>query len=199
MITIDLNTGLIFNLFSGTYENQWDVSETEDNGDELEVEYNFKDLMKSIVHVYQDHADEIVEALDIPWITSIKFDGFFNPREYNFMTDQLEFKAEIDENAMIHALEGLKNNKEFSDFLIEHYRSRDGFWSYTPDNYSELYEQITTEGREYIQAVSALINFLSGIKDDEYMQGIEGTIWESWQGNGYGGLDYQIVTNHASL
>ena len=66
-IKIELNTNLI-PIFSGTYENIWEVRETSDNGEELPVDYNHGDLMASIVSEYQDHAKWIVKELNIPWI-----------------------------------------------------------------------------------------------------------------------------------
>ncbi len=192
-MTIKLNTNLV-PLFSGTYESIWEVCETDDNGDELEVEYDFKDLLKSIAEVYHQNEKYILSELNCPFIKEIKFDGgFYSPREYNFKTDELDFTIEADKNEILEKLDSLKENPKFAEFLKEHYTSYDGFISFTPNNFSELREQIVNEGDEFTQSIGALIRFVTGEADcpNCLFQEIEEAIHEDWQGNGYGGLDYE--------
>ena len=184
----ETNTGMI-PFFSGTYENMWEVSECDDDGNELEVNYELQDLMKSIVDEYQDHADYIVKEWGIPWITSIHFTGLHSPREYNFSTDELDFTLTINKKLFMDRVKKLADDKKFATFLHEHYTSYDGFMSFTLNNYNELLEQIVTEGREYTQSVSAVIRFLT----EDKACNIEQEIFENWLCNGYGGLDYEIV------
>jgi len=185
-ITLELNTNLL-PIFSGTYNTGWGVTEYDDYGDELPVEYNHEDLMISIVNIYRQHEDKIINLLGIDWIKSIKFTNtWFSPREYNFKTDQLDLKLEIDKSGMLSALGGLINSFDFNKWLNENFSSRDGFMSFTPNNYKELLDQITSEGESYDQSISALIQYLGKFED------IEQDILEDWLGNGYGGLDYEI-------
>jgi len=189
LITAELNTNLI-RLFGGTYESQWEITEIADNGEELEVEYKHNDLMAGIAREYQNHASEIVRDIELPFIKKIEFTGgFHSPREYNFSTDELDFKLELDIDELVKTLKTYKDNAEFRQYLIDHYRSRDGFISFTPDNYEELAKNIIEEGEDFDQSLGAFITYLTSDKFQE----IENDIWEDWQGNGYGGTDYKII------
>jgi len=191
---LQLNTNLI-PIFSGTYETRWEVSEYNDNGDEIEVDYKHDALMQSIAQEYQHNADHILSELNTPFIEKIVFDGtFFSPGEYNFQTDQLDFTVDIDKTKLLDTVNKLKDNKEFAQFLRDNYSSYDGFISFTPNNYQELYDAIIKNDEELEQAVSALITYLA--KENIKHSGgcsIEDMVYEDWQGNGYGGLDYSII------
>ena len=156
-IKIELNTNLI-PIFSGTYESIWEVRETDDNGNELPVDYKHEELMQSIVSEYQDHAKWIVKELNIPWIKSIEFTGGFgSPREYNFSTDVLDFTININVAGMLRDLVKLGTSEEFKKYLKDHFSSRDGFMSFTPDNYQELFAEIHGELKYFDQSIGALI------------------------------------------
>jgi len=94
----------------------------------------------------------------------------------------------IDKRAMLKALDELANSQKFGKFLIDHYRSRDGFISFTPDNYKELQETILSEGNEFEQAIGASIRFTA----KNNINKIESEVLEDWLCNGYYGLDYKI-------
>ena len=185
---IKLNTNLV-PIFSGTYETQWDVIETNDNGDEMNVVYDHNDLMKSIANEYQNHADYILSEFEIPFIKKIKFTGGFDcPPYYNFSTDTLDFEIIVNKTQLLRALNELADGEEFATFLKEHFTSYDGFMSFTPNNYADLKIEILEEGREFTQSIGALISFLALDKLSE----IEESIHEDWRGNEYRGLDYHV-------
>lgn len=187
-----LNTQMI-PLFSGTYNSFWEVIEYNEEGDrEVDVDYDFKDFLKSIVEVYQSNEDYILNELNIPFIKEIKFTGeFYNPREYNFSTDSLDFDLTVDKTKLIQAIQALIGNDDFEKFLKDHYSSCDGFISFTPDSGWAILNAIQYDTDEMDQALSAVINYLTNDKYDD----IENYIYETWSGNGYGGLDYKIITN----
>lgn len=185
---IELNTNLV-RIFTGTYNTIWEIVESADNGDELAIEYDFNEFMGSIVQTYQEERKNIVGALNIPFLTGIEFSGSHSPREYNFRTDELDFTATINKKGLIKTIKSLKGDQVFEQYLKDNFTSRDGFMSFTPNTYSELLEQIVTQGDEFEQALGALITFLTG---RELLQEVELDIYETWAGNGYAGLDYQI-------
>ncbi|MDP2720537.1 MAG: hypothetical protein Q8O75_01160 [bacterium] len=192
---IKLNTNLV-PLFSGTYESRWEVSEYNEEGtEEVEVDYEQVDLMESIAGVYQKNAGYILSELNCAFIKKLTFDGTFeSPREYNFKTDVLDFTIEVVKTKLLNTLKSLKNDKKFEEFLRENYTSYDGFMSFTPNNYPDLYNEITGEGREFEQAIGALITYLAKSNITEHGgYSIEEMIHEDWQGNGYNGLSYSIV------
>lgn len=186
-MNIKLNTGMV-RFFSGTYGTDWEVSETDDEGNELVVDYTMADLMKSIQSVYQDRAESIVKDWNIDWIKKIKLTGTYSPREYNFKTDELDFTLTIDKRGFMEAVRELEHNEEFAKFLHDNYASRDGFISFTPDNYKEMWEEITTNGDHSDQAIASVINFFTKDKNED----IEIWAYEEWSCNGYGGLDYTV-------
>lgn len=185
---IQLNTNLV-RIFSGTYNTIWEVEEYADSGDELATEYDFDEFLKSIVETYQSERKYIVSELDIPFISSIEFNGHYSPREYNFKTDELDFVATVNKAKLHEAVKQLKDDKEFGQYLKDNYTSYDGFMSFTPNNYPELSEQIVSQGNEFEQSLGALVTFLVGRAT---LKEIEFDVYETWSGNGYAGLDYKI-------
>lgn len=192
---VQLSTNLV-PIFTGTYENIWEVIEYNEEGtEEVEVEYNHIDLMKSIAKTYQKEEKYILSKLNSPFIKSLHFTGdFTSPREYNFRTDVLDFDIEVNRAELIRTLKKLENNQELETFLHDHYTSYDGFISFTPNNYRELKKEIVNQGNEFEQAMGALIRFLAENNiDSTGGTSIEYMVYENWSGNGYGGLDYKIV------
>jgi hypothetical protein len=199
---IELNTDLV-DIFSGTYYTVWtdsldNLTEEDENGNELDgyCDYSHDDLMKSIVEAYAKHETEIVQSLNVDFLKRVKFTDSTSPQFYNFTTDRLNFTATINKRLLMKKLDELKNDISFNDFLHERYSSRDGFWSFTPNNYKELRETIENSGDHFEQAIGAVITYLAQdvLSDsDEYYDRIESTIHEYWQGNGYCGLDYRFV------
>lgn len=186
------NTNLL-PIFSGTYYTIWDIVEYDDNGDEVEVDYDFKDLMRGIASEYAGYNDYIVKELNLPYITKIKFDGgFYSPREYNFSTDCLDFDMTINYRELVKAVKGLKDDQEFKTYLHDHFTSYDGFISFTPNNYDDILSEILTKGNEFDQSISAITTYLVG---EKCLQDIEYEVHDSWQGNGYGGTDYTYPTD----
>ena len=186
---VELNTNVV-GFFSGTYGTVWEVRDTDEEGNELDVEYNFQEMLKSIVSAYESETPQILRdlKLEAPFITGISFDGTFqSPREYNFSTDTLDFTVTIDNALLTATLKRLESDPKFSAYLEERFSSRDGFISFTPNNYFDLSEQIASEGGEFVQSLGALISYLVG---DDGLRDIEEMAYEHWSCNGFCGLDY---------
>lgn len=190
-----LNTSLV-PIFSGTYETLWDIEETDNDGNELPVSYDTKEMLKSIAKAYDNNADYIKDELGIDWIKAISFPGgTYSPREYNFSTDSLDMNVDVNYRLMLKYLASLEGNQEFTDWLHEQYSSRDGFISFTPDNWHEMRRVIYNHDNDKEQAVGALIRWAGTQANPDnfgYAQGVEEYIWEEWRGNGYGGTDYWV-------
>lgn len=191
---IELNTNLL-PIFSGTYETMWEVNECMQQGEEVQVNYDFSEFMQSIMEAYEANKSMIVSEMGIPFIKSIHFTGTHSPKQYNFSTDTLDFDCEIDETLLLNELSSLASDTNFNTWLHDNFTSYDGFWSYTPNNYQDLYTAITTNNNEYIQAIGALCTYImeKNFKSRNVENTIEMSIWENWQGNGYYGLNYTTV------
>lgn len=195
---IPMNTGLT-RFFSGTYYTEWDVHEYDDNCEELPVEYDFKDFMKSIALAYSYSEEYILAELQqrMPFIKGIKFPGTSaSPREYNFQTDVLDYVLTISKREMNRFVKDLAGDEKFAAFLLEEYSSRDGFFSFTPNNYSNL-EYFIRHSKEdgFHQSLAALMNYLDSEdnSDSGAYKEIEEHVHEYWSCNGYAGLNYTVV------
>lgn len=196
MESIELNTNLV-PLFSGTYETQWDIQEYDDDGNELEIDYDSKDFMKGIINVYRENEKNILRDMNVSFIKKVTFTGsYYSPREYNFSTDTIDFTLEVDQQEMYKALDALDGNEDFSKYLSDNFTSYDGFWSHTPNTYQGIYHAIHDDEDGYYQAIGAFISFLM---PKETCNDIEEMVWEDWNGNGYGGTNYTIGDPYSGI
>ena len=187
---IELNTNLI-PIFGGTYNTEWEVYEIDDDNQELDLDYKFEDLMKSILKAYQDQS-YLIEAelkdLGIDFLSNIKFISTYSPREYNFETDSINFECEVDENKLLRKI-GEIDNEEFRKFLDDNFSDRDGFMSFTPNTIDKLVKAIADGNGQYNQAIGAVCQYI--LRND--YGNIEQEVREYWNSNGYLGLDYKII------
>lgn len=127
-------------------------------------------------------ADGVTDMLN-EWIFSDRVrDGFkltyvktYHPRQYNFDTDSVELDFEYDNNVYGY-LRGYAviNRDAFDKFLADNFTSRDGFYSYTPNNFADWYDGYCADD---FRCVSALIWFAIDHEiDDDSKQGI----YEDW-------------------
>ena len=190
---IQLNTNLV-PIFSGTYETFWEIEEFNDDGDAMTVVYD-DNILKGIAETYKKHSDFIRKEFNIPFIKKIEFSGGFNsPAYYNFSTDTLDFNITVNFKKLLQKLNSLEHDDEFNTFLHDHYTSYDGFMSFTPNNYYDLKNEIVNRGREFTQAIGALVRYLipDELLEGEFYSTLEGQIYEDWQGNGWGGTNYHV-------
>jgi len=187
---IELNTNLI-PIFGGNYNTEWEVYEIDDDNQELDLDYKFEDLMKSILKAYQDQS-YLIEAelkdLGIDFLSKIKFISTYSPREYNFETDSINFECEVDENKLLRKI-GEIDNEEFRKFLDDNFSDRDGFMSFTPNTIDKLVKAIADGNGQYNQAIGAVCQYI--LRND--YGNIEQEVREYWNSNGYLGLDYKII------
>lgn len=192
---VKMNTGLI-PIFSGTYYTQWKVTEYDEDGQELDLEYDFSEFMDGIARAYDADSPQILRDMKYcaPFITGITFTGaHYSPKEYNFSTDVLDFVLDVNSKMLRTKLVELKGSREFADFLSENFRSRDGFISFTPHTFAGIYDSIvhhrTGKYNRFEHALAALVTFLCR----DVLPEIEEHVCNRWDGNGYGGLDYTTV------
>lgn len=195
---VELNTSL-FGIFSGTYGTAWEVTATDDLGNELDVEYEFTDLMKSIARVYQENRKDILDLMkesEIDFVSNTTFTGgFYSPREYNFSTDTLDLVVTLNKKKLVEKTRKLCQERLFIQYLEDNFTSCDGFMSFTPNNPKDLLESIEAENDEFDQSLGAILTYLAVSHDTDWYETIEGGVHEDWQGNGYGGLDYKVIGN----
>lgn len=179
MKKIEVSTSLIPVFNVGMYETFIDPRYMlEGSLDELPIElqneyWDLFDNAKYEKHVL-DNARHFIESeileqfTDLPFgIKKIEVEKIVSPKEYNFRTDELDFNlvvADTFKSLVIAWIVDNVGNEDFCKFLIEHYKSYDGFMSFTPCYPLALIEEI---GKDTERCVSAVIHFLiSEFKED---------------------------------
>lgn len=119
-----------------------------------------KDAENEIAGIYIDMLESVLsDALpsDVDDSFELSYTGMYHPRFYNFETDSIEFTFEYDNSLKSYLAKYAEDNKEdFDWFLHDNFTSRDGFYSFTPNNYVEWLEGYNENNT---QCVSALLTY----------------------------------------
>lgn len=177
MKRIELSSNLV-PIFSGTYYTIW--------GDEDGVEYYKYFKMRDIVEAYDNWSDEILDTFkDVGLrVKDLKITGDYrSPEYYNFSTDVIDFDLIVYADFEQKMIEALENDLEdFQKYLHDNFSDRDGFWSFTPNNWSDFKDHLLNKGDQYEQSVGAGITYLVG---SEALSDLEYYIYGEALGNGY--------------
>jgi hypothetical protein len=84
------------------------------------------------------------------------YSSTYHPRYYNFETDSIVFDFNYSDELKSWLFDYVKDNEAFDKFLYDNYTSRDGFYSYTPNNWHDWL--IGWNDYDY-RCVSALLAF----------------------------------------
>ncbi len=109
-----------------------------------ESEFDGNGFMKDLANL---HGEVINDVLPCGGVKSVEVLGTTSPREYNFATDQVDLGIEVDLPKLREYITA--NESEFEAFVKEHFTSRSGFWSYTPDNLRDFYGAVEGTSEEY--------------------------------------------------
>lgn len=163
-MTIKLNTNL-FPIISvamyGTYldpDSMFDSymieSDKEDGYIHFGVDYfwdnfqsdKYKQAIKDRAHSFINgkHSENNV------WVL-IKAGEIYSPKYYNFSNDEIDLDVTFSKSKVLNEVN--KNITKFNDFLKERYSSRDGFNSFTSNNYIEWLEDYNNDVDTSIGAV----------------------------------------------
>lgn len=115
-----------------------------------ESEFDSEGFMKDLAEL---HAEVINDALPAGGIKSVRVVGTSSPQFYNYSTDQVELEIDVDLFQLYRYLQMYNNAAEFEKFIKEHFTSRDGFWSYTPNTLKDFYETMDGTSAEYDKEV----------------------------------------------
>lgn len=109
-----------------------------------ESDFDGNGFMKDLAELHV----EVIEHNMCGPIKGVKLIETYSPSYYNFSTDQAYLELDVDKEKLLAYLEyGV--SKEFDEFLHEHFTSRDGFWSYTPNNIMDFNEVMDGTSKEY--------------------------------------------------
>lgn len=116
-----------------------EAKESEKTCDELWDKFNFDWYRAEWIPYIQEVADQVVKEMEDVGLISMKVTNVDSPYEYNFYSDWAEVKVEVKSDWKERASNRAKiywKDKDCME-LVESLKSRDGFWSYTPQSEKE--------------------------------------------------------------
>ena len=125
-------------------------------------EYDTRDFKKYMHDVGKLWTDELNASAAGDVIKNIKFVGIDSPRYYNYSTDKLELLVNINKRALNKYCYH-EHATEFNDYLRENWSSRDGFYSFIPNNLNDFKRAENVE----IMIEFYLLNIIDSFEDFE--------------------------------
>lgn len=156
MNTINTNTSMLGNFiyfYHGTYETlEGEVLSFVKPSDR-------KDAENEIAGIYLDILTSVLsDALpsDVDDSFELAYTGMYHPRFYNFETDSIGFVFEYEDSLKSYLAKYAEDNKDdFDKWLHDNFTSRDGFYSFTPNNYAEWLDGYNENNAQCVPALLA--------------------------------------------
>ena len=146
-----------------TSEIEWYNEEHYTDFDFDDFIFNYDDYYNTININSCNFVEGILQKLNL--IKSIKFEGMRSPKFYNFSNDAIDIEVEMSPKNMIFILDYLKEHKiEFSTYLLNHYKSRDGFLSSYSYNFDDWYNK---ESLVHSHKLGAILQFIIFNEEEE--------------------------------
>jgi len=155
----------LFPGYYGTYleldyeeENAIDNYNQENNTDYDYDDFNwFYDYYYNTININScNFVEDILQKLNL--IKSIKFENMSSPKEYNLANDSINIEVEMSPKNMVFILDYLKEHKtEFSTYLLNNYKSGDGFFSSYSYDFDDWYNK---ESLEHSHKLGAILQFI---------------------------------------
>lgn len=134
-------------IFPGFYESLLYNSDTEYSAncgrEEGEPEREIKDWAGFTNDVCKGITDVLRPILERePFCTDVEYDGMTSPRYYNYSTDKLDIKMQLDLDALKEwVLSDEERRDGFDKYLREKYTSYDGFMSFVENDIDDYFEK----------------------------------------------------------
>ena len=148
-------------------------------------EFDSESWDEAVVKAAQDAFDRN-EPLKGRGVKRVVVKKYWHPREYNFITDDLYVDVEVDDvNEFVRnakdAVLAKENREKVEKYVLDHWHSRDGFFSHMSETYDELADDFDTflsDGEDtnfhcygvelFLGEVLTLLSLIDGeIGDDE--------------------------------
>lgn len=146
-------------IFPGFYESDlynsdtlYNINYSQDEG-EPELDFCEGGFEKYCESVAKQAAELLACDLDQDQdiIRESQFVALHSPRYYNFETDKIECELDLDWPALVVWVK--QNLTLFEDYLKENFTSRDGFWSFVPNNTREFFNQLDDDFEKLSQVM----------------------------------------------
>ena len=120
------------------------------------------DISKEFISVWFEHNKEA-----LPFLKSVEYQQLVSPKEYNFSTDSINIKVNLDLKALVKAF---KDSDKAVDYIKQKYTSYDGFIS----SYSnDLNEWLATLNEDLDHKIGSMLQCLSVFDNDDYWEVLE--------------------------
>ena len=126
------------------------------------------DFYRAVVSIADDTIQTAFDEYGIPARVIPGTCKWNHPRSFNFRDSRMEFDMEIDADWVEDTFMELQNDPDFIEFIEEHFTSRDGFFSYMPNNPQDLEEMLSYTNPQYWKLVSELIQYIISQDPDIY-------------------------------
>lgn len=151
-------------LFHGFYGSVWDDHDFYGEAEHFNLpeKFPFYEYV-NYTEYYRDLSIrfcEIVEREGDKYIESVKYDGLYSPKYYNFTNDSINCTIIPKPEAIAEAI--YQNREKFEQYLKDHLKSRDGFISFHSYLFEE-WEEETNKFTEYTKnsfQLGFLLNFI---------------------------------------
>jgi hypothetical protein len=185
--------GFYHTIFSPELEGHLE-NESQEMGVEILYDYldwNNDKYQKEVAEHYSGEMETVL--VNEGYITSMKFQKLWSPREYNFYTDLIYVAIGITAENHAKIVEWVKENRESFDSAIkEKFTSHDGFMSKHSNDGDEWFEMLINDEFDDDDVQYTFI-FETIIKEDELKD--DDSIQDGWQGNNCLGNYYTIDDN----
>ena len=157
-------------LFSGFYNSIWDTfieDELEYLQEEEELDYSIdyegysKDITKCI--------DFTLSGLDLD--INIEFQKLVSPKFYNYSTDAIYVKLELDFDKFISKV--ADNYDAIKKLIAERYSSYDGFSSSHSNEYEDWFNDLLNDFENQQHKVGAMLDMLCEVEEIEEIEALE--------------------------
>jgi hypothetical protein len=179
-------------IFPGFYESElyncdtlFNITENCKCDDELKDDEYYDFVDNGYENFEKEVCEQAVDALfcsldDAPEITGMKFIALHSPKYYNFETDKIEVEIDCDwQHILEYAQKTMRQN--FDDYLHENFTSRDGFWSFVPNNAGEFFAKLDDDFERLSQVLLEYF-ILNHLDRDLYQERLyeiaTNTIWQ---------------------
>lgn len=155
-----INVGMYYSQISPeTIFDDWQINDDQKEGyinynsDQFWYNFNNDLYIKEVQKIASSFLNGLQSANNID--IEIKCGVIYSPKFYNFATDNLEFYVKFDKRKV---LKFAKDNKDtFNQFLKDNYSSRDGFHSFTANNFNYWLDDFKINN---VQSIGAILTFI---------------------------------------
>lgn len=175
--------GFYYSSYGEALENYCDSSEIPDGYCFDYKEGGWEDYKMKVAEKHAESIGDELKGSNPLGVKILLFGDIYSPREYNFTTDKITLKVDVNLNKLKRYC-FKENAQDFDTYLNEHWSSYDGFISFVPHTLRGFVNQYREgKDRDLLQEVMLEYYFLKNINFDYVHQDVEEYLYEFLGGN----------------